>query len=51
MLSVFDEGAFAPCPAPFNLAAHVLAAGEAEPDKIALAVLRPTGAQRWSMPG
>jgi acyl-coenzyme A synthetase/AMP-(fatty) acid ligase len=48
MLSVVDEGALAPCPAPFNLAAHVLAAGEAEPDKIALAVLRPTGAQRWS---
>lgn len=48
MLSVFDEGTFAPCPAPFNLAAHVLAAGEATPDKIALSILRPTGAERWS---
>jgi acyl-coenzyme A synthetase/AMP-(fatty) acid ligase len=48
MLSVYDDGAFAPCPAPFNLAAHVLAAGQETPDKIALAVLRPTGAQRWS---
>ncbi|WP_417721331.1 class I adenylate-forming enzyme family protein [Salipiger sp.] len=48
MLSVFDEGAFAPCPAPFNLAAHVLAAGEATPDKIALAIVKPTGAERWS---
>ncbi|KUF11629.1 class I adenylate-forming enzyme family protein [Pseudoponticoccus marisrubri] len=48
MLSVHDDGAFAPCPAPFNLAAHVLAAGAQMPDKIALAVLRPTGAQRWS---
>lgn len=46
--SVFDQGAFAPCPAPFNLAAHVLAAGALTPDKIALSVVRPTGAQRWS---
>ncbi len=48
MTSIFDEGPFAPCPGPFNLAAHVLAAGAQTPDKIALAVLRPTGAQRWS---
>jgi acyl-coenzyme A synthetase/AMP-(fatty) acid ligase len=32
----------------FNLAAHVLAAGAALPDKIALAVLGPTRAERWS---
>ncbi len=37
-----------PCPAPFNLAAHVLAAGAARPDKIALQILRPNGAERWS---
>lgn len=30
------------------MAAHVLAAGEAVPDKIALAVVKPTGAERWS---
>jgi acyl-coenzyme A synthetase/AMP-(fatty) acid ligase len=48
MTSLFDEGRFAPCPAPFNLAAHVLAAGQATPEKIALAVVKPTGAQRWS---
>ncbi|GGG58347.1 acetyl-CoA synthetase [Salipiger pallidus] len=48
MLSIFDQGAPAPCPSPFNLAAHVLAAGEATPDKIALAILRVTGAERWS---
>ena len=48
MLSVFDEGAFVPCPAPFNLAAHVLAAGTAMPDKIALAVLSTRGSERWS---
>ncbi len=32
----------------FNLAAHVLAAGHATPDKLALAVLSLTGAERWS---
>ncbi len=48
MLSIFHQGAPAPCPAPFNLAAHVLDAGKTTPDKIALAVLGPTGAQRWS---
>ncbi|MEC3862109.1 class I adenylate-forming enzyme family protein [Mesobacterium sp. TK19101] len=48
MLSIFDQGAHPPCPAPFNLAAHVLAAGEATPDKIALSVLRLSGAERWS---
>lgn len=48
MTSEFDEGPFAPCPQPFNLAAHVLAAGEATPDKIALSILKPTGAARWS---
>ncbi|MFW2587122.1 class I adenylate-forming enzyme family protein [Sagittula sp. SSi028] len=47
-VSIFDEGGFAPCPTPFNLAAHVLAAGAATPDKIALSVVKPTGAQRWS---
>ncbi|MEQ5868986.1 acyl--CoA ligase [Sagittula sp. NFXS13] len=47
-VSIFDEGAFAPCPAPFNLAEHVLRAGSATPDKVALSVVKPTGAQRWS---
>jgi acyl-coenzyme A synthetase/AMP-(fatty) acid ligase len=37
-----------PCPAPFNLADHVLRAGRATPDKIALAVLGPSRAERWS---
>ena len=48
MVSLFDEGAFAPCPAPFNLAAHVLEAGGTTPDKVALAIVKPTGAARWS---
>jgi acyl-coenzyme A synthetase/AMP-(fatty) acid ligase len=37
-----------PCPAPFNLAAHVLAQAPRLPDKIALAVLSPTRSDRWS---
>ena len=32
----------------FNLAEHVLTAGRATPDKLALAVLSATGADRWS---
>jgi acyl-coenzyme A synthetase/AMP-(fatty) acid ligase len=47
-ISLFDEGRFAPCPAPFNLAEHVLRAGKRTPEKIALSIVRPTGAQRWS---
>ncbi|MFU8777748.1 MAG: class I adenylate-forming enzyme family protein, partial [Roseovarius sp.] len=35
-------------PTPFNLAAHVLGRAEAHPDKIALAVLSLTKADRWS---
>lgn len=37
-----------PCPRPFNLADCVLDAGRATPDKIALAVLGPARAERWS---
>lgn len=33
---------------PFNMARHVLQAGLTTPDKIALQVLRPGGAERWS---
>lgn len=32
----------------FNMAAHVLARGQETPDKIALAILGLTGAERWS---
>lgn len=48
MISLFDSDPFPPCPQAFNLAAHVLAAADRVPDKIALAVVAPTGAQRWS---
>ncbi|ETX28346.1 class I adenylate-forming enzyme family protein [Roseivivax isoporae] len=48
MHAIFDAGAPAPCPAPFNLAAHVLAQADARPDRIALSILSPTGSERWS---
>ena len=48
MLSVSKSDPFPPCPAPFNLAEYVLRAGTETPDKLALAVVSPTGAQRWS---
>ncbi|MDX1780177.1 MAG: class I adenylate-forming enzyme family protein [Thalassovita sp.] len=48
MIAIFDEGAPAPCPTPFNLAAYVLAHADDLPDKIALAVLSPTRSDRWS---
>jgi acyl-coenzyme A synthetase/AMP-(fatty) acid ligase len=37
-----------PCPSPFNLADYVLTEGRKTPDKIALAVLGPARAERWS---
>lgn len=48
MLSVFDQGPWPDCPAPFNFAAHVLRRTGDLPDKIALAVLGPARAERWS---
>lgn len=48
MLSVTDPVAPDPCPAPFNLVAHVLAAAAERPDHVALQVVRATGAERWS---
>ena len=43
MLSIFDDGPPPPCPAPFNLAAHVLAEAGRHPDKTALEVLGAGG--------
>ncbi|MCP3972743.1 MAG: acyl--CoA ligase [Rhodobacteraceae bacterium] len=48
MRAIFNRGKPPPCPSPFNLAAYVLAAGQATPDKIALSVLSLSGARRWS---
>ncbi|MEQ8341733.1 MAG: class I adenylate-forming enzyme family protein [Marinovum algicola] len=46
--SLFDQGPPPPCPAPFNLAGFVLRHASAQPDKIALALLGPSRAERWS---
>jgi acyl-coenzyme A synthetase/AMP-(fatty) acid ligase len=48
--ALFDEGPFAPCPRPFNMAAHTFAPALADPDRIALEVLRGPGdvAARWT---
>lgn len=48
MLADDHQGACPLCPEPFNLAAHVMGRAEAHPDKIALAILRLSGAERWS---
>lgn len=48
MLSIHDDGGFTPCPDSFNFAAHVLRLAATRPDKIALAVLGPARAERWS---
>lgn len=48
MLSVIDTAPSAPCPAPFSLPAYVLGRAADLPDKIALQILRPAGAERWS---
>lgn len=47
-LSLIDRRPWPPCPAPFNMAAHVLRHAPTCPDKIALAVLGPARAERWS---
>jgi len=48
MLSIVDTGAPPPAPSAFNMAAHVLAHADALPDKVALAVIGPSRAERWS---
>ncbi|MEM1374786.1 MAG: class I adenylate-forming enzyme family protein [Pseudomonadota bacterium] len=42
------EPAPLPCPSPFNLAAYVLSRASTQPGKIALAILGPARAERWS---
>ena len=48
MTALLDHGPPPPCPARFNLAAHVLNAAARQPDKVALAVIGLSGAERWS---
>lgn len=48
--ALFDDGPFAPCPTPFNMAAHTFAAAARTPGKVALEVLAAPGvvAERWT---
>lgn len=48
MKSIYDAGPFAPCPSPFNLTRHVLAAGRACPQKDALLIVSPDHTETWS---
>ncbi|MEM8731201.1 MAG: class I adenylate-forming enzyme family protein [Pseudomonadota bacterium] len=48
MLSVFDHGGPPPCPAPFNLAAHVLGRAPTLGARTALSVVHDDAAQNWS---
>ncbi len=48
MLSVFDQGTPAPCPTPFNLAAHVMRHAPQLGGKTALSVLAPGDSQDWT---
>ena len=48
MLSLVDRGPWPACPTPFNMAAHVLAPADRLADKVALAVVSPAKADRWS---
>ncbi|WP_164658830.1 class I adenylate-forming enzyme family protein [Tropicibacter sp. Alg240-R139] len=48
MLSIFDQGAYTPCPTPFNLAAHVMRRAAGHPDKVALSVVRRDGSDDWT---
>lgn len=48
MLSIHDDGPWPACPAPFNLAAHVLAPAARHPGRTALSILGPDGSEDWS---
>ncbi|MGI9389554.1 MAG: class I adenylate-forming enzyme family protein [Boseongicola sp.] len=48
MISVDDKGPFPPCPAPFNLATHVLWSNRANDNKVAMAVLGTDGVSDWT---
>ncbi|NOX41448.1 MAG: acyl--CoA ligase [Alphaproteobacteria bacterium] len=47
-LSLFDTGPAPACPTPFNMAAYIMAAGLANPDKIAIEILSQHGVETWS---
>ncbi|SFS56897.1 Acyl-CoA synthetase (AMP-forming)/AMP-acid ligase II [Sulfitobacter marinus] len=48
MLSLSPSDGYAPCPAPFNMAAHVLTHAGRLGDKTALRIIGKDGAENWS---
>ncbi|WP_439150118.1 class I adenylate-forming enzyme family protein [Sulfitobacter sp.] len=48
MTSILAAHGFKPCPAPFNMAAHVMAQATPLGDKTALCVVGPQGSEDWS---
>ncbi|MBM1817074.1 class I adenylate-forming enzyme family protein [Pseudosulfitobacter pseudonitzschiae] len=48
MLSIFAQGVHPRCPAPFNMADHVLRAGAARPDHLALSILQSDHSDDWT---
>ena len=48
MLSEVRSAPGPACPAPFNLAAHVLAQAGAQPDRVALRILHDGAAESWT---
>jgi len=48
MISLFDHGPPSPCPAPFNMAAHVLAHARFLAGKVALSVLHEGASDDWT---
>lgn len=47
-LSEIDFRPPPPCPEPFSLVSHVLSHASRQPDKVALALVSPSGAEHWS---
>ena len=45
MQSVWNTGPFRPCPAPFNMAAHVLQHATTHPDNVAVRIVGPQGTE------
>lgn len=48
MDSILNKGPFAPCPSPFNMAAHVLGRATMQPEKVALTVMGRRQDTHWS---
>lgn len=48
MLSITEHVPFPPCPAPFNMAAHVLSHADGLGDKAALRLVGPDPSEEWS---